>query len=53
MTGIMNNESRADVTSRGCDTILMAYNDTPAADWHVIGMYRHTAIGHPAAEISE
>ena len=33
-TGIRNNESKIDVISWDKDTILMAYNDTPVADWH-------------------
>lgn len=33
-TGIVNNESKIDVISWDKDTILMAYNDTPYADWH-------------------
>ena len=32
--GILNNESKIDVLSYNADTILMAYNDTPVADWH-------------------
>lgn len=33
-TTILNNESKIDVISWDKDTILMAYNDTPVADWH-------------------
>lgn len=33
-TTILNNESKIDVLSWDDDTILMAYNDTPVADWH-------------------
>ena len=33
-THILNNESKIDVISWDKDTILMAYNDTPVADWH-------------------
>ena len=32
--GILNNESKIDVLSWDDETILMAYNDTPVADWH-------------------
>ena len=30
----MNNESKIDVISWDENTILMAYNNTPVADWH-------------------
>ena len=33
-TSIVNNESKIDVISWDDQTILMAYNDTPVADWH-------------------
>ena len=33
-TNIRNNESKIDVISWDKQTILMAYNDTPVADWH-------------------
>ena len=33
-TTILNNESKIDVLSWDDDTILMAYNNTPVADWH-------------------
>ena len=33
-TTILNNESKIDVISWDDDTILMAYNNTPVADWH-------------------
>lgn len=33
-TTILNNESKIDVIGWDKDTILMAYNDTPVADWH-------------------
>lgn len=33
-TDIVNNESKIDVISWDDDTIFMAYNDTPIADWH-------------------
>lgn len=33
-TAIRNNESKIDVISWDDQTILMAYNDTPVADWH-------------------
>ncbi len=33
-TDIVNNESKIDVLSLNEDTILMAYNNTPIADWH-------------------
>lgn len=33
-SGILNNESKIDVISWDENTILMAYNNTPVADWH-------------------
>ena len=33
-TSIVNNESKIDAVSWDDQTILMAYNDTPVADWH-------------------
>ena len=33
-TAIVNNESKIDAISWDESTILMAYNDTPVADWH-------------------